>query len=214
MTDGRRYGLILVALALLLILGGCSQPPEAEKQVAKGAMDAAVSGGADKYAVANLDAAKKVWETAESQMTEKKYKEAKQSYIEAKAAFEKAGAAVEAGKKAASDEANSVLTSTEAAWKKLEAKANKMAIQMKNKKGAWIADSKAFTEGLAKAKEMITADPAGAKPKLDELKAMVDKWDSILEEMAAAPAKSPAAKKSKKPAAKKSKKKAAKKVQK
>ena len=212
MTNGKRYGLTFVALALLLILAGCAKPPEAEKQAAKGAMDAAVSGGADKYAVANLDTAKKVWETAESQMNEKKYKEAKQSYIEAKAAFEKAGAAVEVGKKAASDEANSVLTSTEAAWKKLEATAKKMAIQMKNKKEAWIADSKAFTEGLAKAKEIITADPAGAGPKLDELKAMVDKWDNILKEMAAAPAKSPAAKKSKKPATKKSKKPAAKKV--
>lgn len=212
MKNERRYGLTFMVLALLLVLAGCAQPPEVEKQAAKGAMDAAVSGGADKYAVANLDAAKKLWETAESQMNEKKYKEAKQSYIEAKAGFEKAGAAVEAGKKAASDEANLVLTSTEAAWKKLEAKAKKMAKQMKNKKGAWLADSKAFTEDLSKAKEMIIADPAGARPKLDELKAMVDKWDNILKEMAVAPAKSPAAKKSKKPAAKKSKKPAAKKV--
>jgi hypothetical protein len=212
MKNERRYGLTFMVLALLLVLAGCAQPPEVEKQAAKGAMDAAVSGGADKYAVANLDAAKKLWETAESQMNEKKYKEAKQSYIEAKAGFEKAGAAVEAGKKAASDEANLILTSTEAAWKKLEAKAKKMAKQMKNKKGAWLADSKAFTEDLSKAKEMIIADPAGARPKLDELKAMVDKWDNILKEMAVAPAKSPAAKKSKKPAAKKSKKPAAKKV--
>ncbi len=206
MKSGKRFGLIFVALALLLVLVGCAQPPEAEKQAAKGAMDAAVSGGADKYAVADLNAAKKVWETAESQMNEKKYKEAKQSYIEAKAAFEKAGGAVEAGKKAASDEASAVLASIEAAWKKLEAKTKTLAKQMKNKKGDWAADSQAFTEGLAKAKEMIAADPAGAKPKLDDLKAMVDKWDDILKKMAAAPAKSPAAKKAKKPATKKAKK--------
>jgi len=90
-------------------IGRLCPPPEAEKQAAKGAMDAAVSSGADKYAVADLDAAKKVWETAESQMNAKKYKEAKQSYIDAKAAFEKARGAVEAGKKAASDEASVIL---------------------------------------------------------------------------------------------------------
>ncbi len=206
MKNGTRSGFIFVILALLLVLAGCAQPPEADRQAAKGAMDAAVSGGADKYAVSDLDAAKKIWETAESQMNEKKYKEARQSYIEAKAAFEKAGGAVAAGKKAASDEAGTVLASIEAAWKKLEAKTKTMAKQMKNKKGDWVADSQAFTEGLAKAKEMIAADPAGAKPKLDELKAMVDKWDDILKKMAAAPAKSPATKRTKKPAAKKVKK--------
>ena len=206
MKIGRVLGWSFGVLALLLVLGGCAQPPEAERQAAKGAMDAAVSGGADKYAVADLDAAKKVWETAESQMDEKKYKEAKQSYIEAKAAFEKAGGAVEAGKKAASDQASAVLASIEAAWKKLEAKTKTLAKQMKNKKGAWVADSQAFRKGLAKAKEMIAADPAGAKPKLDELKAMVDKWDNILKKMAAAPAKSPATKKAKRPTAKEVKK--------
>jgi len=205
MINGRRLGLIFVVLALFLVLAGCAQPPEAEKQAAKGAMDAAVSGGADKYAVADLDAAKKVWETAESQMNEKKYKEAKQSYIDAKAAFEKALGAVEAGEKAASGQASAVLASIEEGWKKLEAKAQMMAKQMKNKKKAWVADSEAFTEGLAKAKEMIAADPAGAKPKLDELKGMVDKWDHILKKMAAAPAKSSATKKTKKSLTKKTK---------
>ena len=214
MKNGRLFGLIFVVLALLSALAGCAQPPEAEKQAAKGAMDAAVSRGADRYAVADLDAAKKVWDTAESQMNEKKYKEAKQSYIDAKAAFDKAGGAVEAGKKAASDQASAVLASIEEAWKKLEAKAKTMAKKMKNKEGAWVADSKAFTDGLAKAKEMIATDPAGAKPQLDELKAMVDKWENILKEMAAAPAKSPAAKKAKKPGAKKVKKLAAKKAKK
>ena len=206
MKHGRLFGVIFVVMVLFLVLAGCAKPPEEEKQAAKGAMDAAVSGGADKYAVAELDAGKKVWETAESQMNEKKYKEAKQSYIEAKAAFEKAGDAAEAGKKAASDKASAVLASIGAAWKKLEAKTKTLAKQMKNKKGAWIADSQAFTKGLAQAKEMIAADPAGAKPKLDELKAMVDKWDNVLKKMAAVPAKSPATKKAKKPATKKAKK--------
>jgi hypothetical protein len=53
---------------------------------------------------------------------------------------------------------------------------------------------------------MIAADPAGAKPELDALKAMVDKWENILKKMAATPAKSPAAKKAKKHATKKAKK--------
>ena len=139
-------------------------------------------------------------------MNGKNYKEAKQSYIEAKAAFEKASGAAEAGKKAASDEASAVLASIEAAWKKLGAKTKTLAKQMKNKKKAWVVDSQAFRRGLAKAKEMIAADPAGAKPKLDELKAMVDKWDNILKKMAAAPVKSPAVKKAKKLATKRAKK--------
>ncbi len=206
MKKGRLSGLIFVVLALLMVLAGCAQPPEAERQAAKGAMDAAISGGAEKYAGAELDAAKKVWDTAESQMKEKKYKEAKQSYIEAKTAFEKAGAAIEAGKKAVADQASAALASIEADWKKLEARAKKLSKQMKNKRGAWIADSRAVREGLTKTKEIIAADPAAANPKIDELKAMVDKWDNILKEMAATPVKSPVVKKTKKPATKKLKK--------
>ncbi len=198
MKKGRLFGLIFVVLPLLLVLAGCAKPPEMEKQAAKASMDAAISAGAEKYAAADLDGAKKVWDTAESQMNEKKYKEAKQSYIDAKAAFEKASGAVEAGKKAASEQASGVLASIEEGWKKLEGMAQTMAKQMKDKKEAWMADSKAFTDGLAKAKEMIAADPAAAKPALDELKAMVDKWENIFKEMAAAPAKSLAAKKAKK----------------
>ena len=203
MKNGRLFGLVVVFLALLLVLAGCAPPPEAERQAAKGAMDAAVSAGADKYAVADQDAAKKVWDTAESQMNEKKYKEAKQIYIDAKAAFEKAAGAAVAGKKAASDQAGAVLASIEEAWQKLVAKAKTVAKKMKNKKEAWIADSNAVTAGLVKAKETIATDPAEAKPKLDELKAMVDKWENILKEMAAASVKSPAAKTVKKPATKK-----------
>jgi len=202
MRHGKLFDVTLLVFALLLVLAGCAKPPEAEKQTAKAAMDTAVSAGADKYAAADLDAAKKVWDTAESQMNDKKYKEAKQSYIDAKAAFEKAGAAVEAGKKAVSDQATAALTALEESWKKTEAAAQKMAKQMKDKKGDWEADAKAFTEGLAKTKEMIANDAAGAKAKVDELKAIADKWESTLKEMAAAPAKAPV----QAPAAKKEKK--------
>ncbi len=198
MKYGRLFGVIFVVLTLLLVLAGCAKPPEEEKAAAKTAMDAAVKAGADKYAAADLGAAKKVWDTAESQMNEKKYKEAKQAYIDAKAAFEKAGAAVEAGKKAAADQAMAALASIEEAWKKVDATAAKMAKQMKDKKAAWEADAKAVTDGLAKAKEAIAADPIGAKAKLDEMKAMVDKWEGTLKEMATAPPKPAAVKKGKK----------------
>lgn len=180
---------VLVVFALVLVFAGCAKPPDAEKQVAKTAMDAAISAGADKYAPADLDAAKKIWDTAESQMNEKKYKEAKQSYIDAKVAFEKASVAVEAGKKAAADEANAAMATIEESWKNLEPTAKKMEKKLKDKKEAWETDAKAINEGFAKAKEMIPTDPAGAKTKLDELKSMLDKWDNTFKEMAAVPAK-------------------------
>jgi hypothetical protein len=188
---------LFVLFALTLAFIGCSKPPEAEKQAAKAAMDAALSAGADKYAIADLNAAKKIWDEAESQMKDKKYKEAKQSYIDAKVAFEKAAKAVEAGKKIA-DEARAAITTIEKAWENLEATAKKMERKMKDKKEAWIADAKTFTEGMAKAKEMIDGDPAGVKAKLDDLKTMVDKWENKFKEMAAAPAKPEAPKKKKK----------------
>jgi hypothetical protein len=188
---------VLVAFALGIVLSGCSKPPEAEKEAAKKAMDAAISAGADQYASADLKAAKEVWDNAESQMTEKKYKEAKQSYLDAKAAFEKAAAAVEAGKKAVTDQANAALKALEDKWKKLRATANKMEKKLKSKKQAWTADAKAISEGLAKSKEMIASAPSEAKAKLDELKAMIDRWETTFREMAKSPSKPKTAKKKK-----------------
>jgi len=187
---------VCVVLALTLAFMGCAKPPEAEKQAAKAAMDAAISAGADKYATDSLDAAKKIWDTAESQMKEKKYEEAKKSYIDATTAFKKAS--MEAGKKAAADQANAALSALEESWKNVEATAKKVGKKLKDKE-AWTADAKAIKEGLGKAKEMITANPFQAKTKLDELKTMVDKWENTFKEMvAAAPAKPEAAKKGKK----------------
>ncbi len=186
---------VLMVLALVMLFVGCAKPPDAEKQAAKSAMDAAISAGADKYATDSLDAAKKIWDTAESQMKDKKYKEAKQSYIDAKAAFEKA--TMEAGKKAAADQANAALATLEVSWKGVEATAKKMGKKLKDKE-AWTTDAKAISEGLGKAKEMIATNPAEAKAKLDELKGMVDKWQNSFREMPAAPAKPEAPKKEKK----------------
>ena len=188
---------VLVVFGLGMVLAGCSKPPEAEKEAAKKAMDAAVSVGADKYASADLEAARKVWDTAESQMKEKKYKEAKQGYIDAKAAFEKAAAAVETGKKAVADQANAALKTLEEEWEKLRITANKMEKKLKAKKQAWTADAKAISDGLAKSKEMIASAPAEAKAKLDGLKTMVDRWETTFREMAKPPSKPKATKKKK-----------------
>ena len=188
---------VLVAFVMGMVLAGCSKPPEAEKEAAKKAMDAAISVGADKYASADLETARKVWDTAESQMKEKTYKEAKQSYMDAKAAFEKAAAAVEAGKKAIADQANAALKTLEEEWKKLRVTANKMEKKLKGKKQAWTADAKTIREGLAKSKEMIASAPAEVKAKLDELKTMIDRWEATFREMAASPSKPKAAKKKK-----------------
>ena len=180
---------VLVVFALGMVLSGCSKPPEAEKEAARKAMDAAISAGADQYASADLKAAKEVWDNAESQMTERKYKEAKQSYLDAKAAFEKAAAAVEAGKKVVADQANAVLKTLEDKWKKLRVTATKMEKKLKARKQVWTADAKAISEGIAKSKEMIASAPSEAKAKLDELRTMIDRWGTTFGEMAKSPSK-------------------------
>jgi len=189
---------LMMVLALVLVFIGCAKPPEAEQKAAKTAMDAAVSAGADKYAAADLNAAKKVWEAAEAQVKEKKYKEAKQGYVDAKAAFEKAAGAVKAGKKAVTDEATAAVTALEEAWKGVEATAKKAEKKMKAKKDAWAADAKAFGNNLKAVKEMIAAEPAAAKAKAGELKGVIDKWEAAFKELAAPPAKPADKKKEKK----------------
>lgn len=194
----KHAAVLVVFLVLALALVGCAKPPEAEQQAAKAAMDAAVTAGADKYAAADLDAAKKVWESAEAQMKEKKYKEAKPLYVDAKAAFEKAGAAVEAGKKAVADEAKAAIAGLEESWKGLDAAAKKVEKKLKDKKEAWETEAKAFLEGLTAGKEMAEKDPLGAKAKLDELKTFIEKWDASFKELAAAPEPAPVKKGKKK----------------
>jgi hypothetical protein len=164
---------VLMVLALVLFFIGCAKPPEAEQKAAKAAMDAAVAAGADKYAAADLDAAKKTWESAEAQVKDKKYKEAKQGYVDAKAAFEKATAAVAAGKKAVADEAAAAIAALEQGWAALEADAKKAEKKMKDKKAEWDADAKTFMESLKAAKDALGADPIGAKAKAAELKAVI-----------------------------------------
>jgi len=188
---------VFVVLAMGMSFVGCSKPPEAEKEAAKKAMDVAISAGADQYAPTDLEPAKKLWDTAETQLKEKKYKDAKESYINAKAAFEKAAAAVEEGKKAAADQANATLKAIEEEWKKFSGLAKKMGKKLKERKNAWTADAKTMNEGLVKAKEMIATAPAEAKAKLGELQALADKWEVTFKEMTATPAKHKSTKKKK-----------------
>jgi PBP1b-binding outer membrane lipoprotein LpoB len=180
---------LILVLSLSLVFIGCASAPEAEQKAAEAARDAAVKAGADKYAVADLQAAKKLLETSAAQVKEKKYKEAKQGYVDAKAAFDKAAAAVAAGKKAAAEEANSALAALEEGWKGIEASVKKIEKKLKDKKDAWEADTKSFVDGLKASKEMIAADPLGAKTKVGELKAVVEKWDAAFKEMTVTPAK-------------------------
>ncbi|MDA8125999.1 MAG: hypothetical protein M0009_12520 [Deltaproteobacteria bacterium] len=181
---------LLMVLALVLFFIGCAKPPEAEQKAAKAAMDAAVTAGAEKFAAVQLDAAKKVWAAAEAQVKEKKYKEAKQGYVDAKAAFDKAAAAVAAGKKAAADEATAALAALDESWIALEAEGKKLEKKLKDQKDAWVSEATAFGDNLKAAKEMVAADPLGAKAKAAELKtAFVEKWDAAFKELAAIPDK-------------------------
>jgi hypothetical protein len=180
---------LMMVLALALVFIGCAKPPEAEQKAAQTAMDAAMTAGADKYAAADLDAAKKLWDASEAQMKDKKYKEAKEGYVAAKAAFDKAAGAVGAGKKAVTDEATAAIAALEESWKGLEAAAKKVEKKMKDQKAAWETDAKAFVDALKAAKDGLAADPAAAKAKAGELKAIIDKWDAAIKDLAAAPAK-------------------------
>ena len=202
MTHFKHSVLLVIILTLTFVFIGCAKPPEAEKAAAKAAWDAAVAAGAEKYATEDFNAAKNLWNTSEARMNEKKYDDAKHGYVTAKAAFEKAAAAAAAGKKAVTDEAIAAVTVLEEGWKNLETAAKGVEKKMKDKKEAWEADTKTFADGLKSAKDMIATDPAGAKAKASELKAIIDRWDTTFAELAAAPE---LAKKQSKPAKKEKK---------
>jgi hypothetical protein len=82
-----------------------------------------------------------------------------------------------------------VIVALEEGWTGLEAAAKKAEKKMKDKKDAWEADAKAFVENLKAGKEMIAADPIGAKAKVAALKAVIEKWDAAFKEMLAVPEK-------------------------
>lgn len=182
---------LVAAMTILSLTGmfsGCAQPPEAERSAAKMAMDAALSAHADKYATAEFDAARKIWDASEVQMKEKKYQEAKQGYSDAKGAFEKSAGSVEAGKKAFTDQAVAAVAGIEEGWKQLEAAAKKFENKIE-KKGLWESDVKTFREGLKAAQDMVGTDPAGATAKAGQLKMFLVSYGAIFKQTAAAPVK-------------------------
>jgi hypothetical protein len=173
---------LLMILMLFLVFTGCAKPPEAEKSAAKTAMDTAIASGADKYAAADLAAAKKVWENAEAQMKEKKYKEAGESYLAAKVSFEKATGAVGEGKKLVFTEVKAAIVAMEVSGKQLKVIGGNALKKITDKKEraaqkeSLESDIKAFADGLKEAKEKIESDPAAAKAKIVVLKSIMDKW--------------------------------------
>ena len=189
----------MMTVIVAVVVIGCSQPPEAEKAAARTAMDDAVSAEAPRYASADYAAAKKMWDTSETQMKEKKYPEAKQGYIDAKAAFEKASGSVAAGKKAVvgevnTNELNAAVVRLEEDWKNLQVLAKKVEPKLAKKK-PWENDSKTFTERLKAAKEMVATDPVSAKLKIDSLRPFIDSYAKIFKQIEAAPEKPQATRK-------------------
>jgi soluble cytochrome b562 len=184
---------LLMAVMVAVVFIGCSKTPETEKAAAKTAMEAAVSEEAPRYARADFEAAMKLWDTAEDQVKEKKYPEAKQGYIDAKAAFEKASDAVAAGKKAVAGEVNTdelkaTVARVEEDWKNLQTLAKKVEAKLEKKK-PWEADAKTFSEGLNTAKDMIATDPVSAKLKIDSLKPFISSYTELFKQLEAAPEK-------------------------
>ena len=184
---------LIITVMVGLVVIGCSKPPEAEKSAAKTTMDAAVSAEAPRYASADFQAAMKLWNTAEDQVKEKKYTEAKQGYIDAKAAFEKASDAVAAGKKAVvgevnTDELKTAVARLEEDWIKLQALAKKVEAKLQKKK-LWENDSKTFTERLKAAKDLLATDPVSAKLKIDALKPFISSYTVLFKQLEVAPEK-------------------------
>lgn len=190
---------VRLAVPLVIIVGllafGCASPPEAEKKAADAAASAARSAGADKYAAADFSAMSDALKTAESEMSGKKYKEAKASYEKVKSLAEKAAKSAESGKAAMKAEVEKQVGDLEKRWQDLEGKAKAAAKKLKlEQKKAWEAAAKSVSDGLSAVKTAAGNDPAGAKGQLGTVTAALDKWDAELQALAA-PAKKPAAKK-------------------
>jgi hypothetical protein len=197
----------MIILALTLTFIACATAPVAEKSAAKAAMDTAVSSGADRYAAADLDAAKKIWGAAEDRMKEEKYAEAKQDYVAAKAAFDKVAGMAETNKTVATAEAKSAIASLERDWKNLKINARGVEKMMKDKemKDDWAALNKSFTEDLNAIKDKIVSDPVVAKANADELEDILERWDKAFKELAASASPRKTTEKKAKPTRKKRK---------
>lgn len=179
--------LFIFMLALIFI--GCAKPPDAEKSAAQSALNAATTAGAEKYAAVPMEAGKMLWGEAEKQLQAEEFEAAKVGYLAAKTAFDKATKSAVAAKKALTDEVTKTVTGLEEQWKTVEAAALAIEKKMAAQKEAWDADVLLFTQELQATKGMIAANAEGAKAKAVELKAMIDKWDTTIKELASMPEK-------------------------
>lgn len=197
---GRWVVPVLAGVALLV--AGCESPPEAEKKAADAALAAAKSSGADMYAAPAYKTLSDLAKQAETQMADKKYKEAKASYERIKTMAEDTAKAALAGKEAMKAEVEKGIAASEAAWMALEKQAQAASKKLKpEQKKAWTDDAKATQEALKAAKDALANSPAEAKDKLAMVTASIEKWTKDLTGMMAAPAA--AAKKAPAPAKKK-----------
>lgn len=176
---------LLLNVIMAMALGACARPPEVERDAALAAMKASHTAGADKYVPAYFDAARKLLDTAEAQLTRKKYWEAKQGYIDAKVAFEKAAGYIDAVRKEMNSQAAAAVAALEERWKALEVIAHKAH----GKTALWEVDSKNFLVELKTTKEMVAVDPAGAMAKVDKLKGFCDTYGEYFGKLAANPGK-------------------------
>jgi hypothetical protein len=200
---GRWVVPMLAGVALLV--AGCESPPEAEKKAADAALAAARSSGADMYAAPAYKSLSDLAKQADTQMADKKYKEAKASYERVKTMADETGKAAMAGKAAMKAEVEKGIAAAEAAWMSLEKQAQAASKKLKpDVKKAWTEEAKATQEALKAAKDALAASPAQAKEKLAVVLASIEKWTKDLTGMTAMPAAPPAAaKKAPVPAAKK-----------
>lgn len=161
---------------------------ETEKSAVKASMENALFCEAEKYAEADMNAAKKILETAETKMKDGRYVEAKQSYISAKAAFDRAAVNAVEGRKTVAAEANTAIANLEKAWENLIAASRNVKNMMKDRemKADWSAFTKSFAEDFKATKEKIATDPAGAKANIDELLAIIERWETAFREVEAA----------------------------
>jgi len=199
-----RWALSLLAAVSVLTVA-CASPPEAEKKAADAAVSTANAAGAEKFAPSEFAAMTAALKKAESEMSNKAYKEAKASYEATRDLADKAARAAEAGKAAAKAEAEKQLADLEARWSGLQAKAEAATRSLKaDQKVIWDAAGVAIGTSFTQARAMVATDAAAAKAKLAAIPAELDKWEAGVTALASAPKpeEKPAAKPARRPAAK------------
>jgi hypothetical protein len=192
-----RLSFVLIALGILMI-AGCSKPPEIEMRAAQSALDAARASEADTYVPAALAAATDTLNAAQALKTEqdskfalfRSYGKSKDMYIRAKALAETAATQAVAEKERVRQEVMALMTEAQAALDSAttalasapKGKGNKAEIELitndlNNIKAQFAAAQDDFTGGRFKV----------AKSKVETLMA---KTTSLMDELAAAAAKS------------------------